>query len=204
MIKVDIELYKIFYEVARLKSITKTAEEMFISQPAVTMSIKKMEEQLETTIFVRTKKGVLLTNEGQVLFEYVSQAMENIKIGENKIENLKKLEIGTVRIGIGTNLTKYFLMEYLKQYHKMFPKISIIIDTSITNDVIKSLDSGKVDVGIIVKNKEDVDVKKFVIEYMEDMEYIFVANEDYMKKNINNILELKDLNEHQLLLQNIN
>ena len=85
--EIDIELYKTFYFVAKYKSITKAAEMLYISQPAVTMSIKKLEEQLEMTLFTRTKRGVILTNEGKVLYEYVKQAMESLKIGENRINN---------------------------------------------------------------------------------------------------------------------
>ena len=81
------------------------------------MSIKKLEDQIGMTLFVRTKRGVVLTSEGNVLFEYVSKAMESIKVGENRIENLKHLETGSIRIGIGTTLTKFFLIDYLNIFY---------------------------------------------------------------------------------------
>ena len=109
MINVDIELYRIFYTVASCGNITKAAEKLYISQPAVTMSIKKLESELGIKLFVRNKRGVTLTPEGKVLYGYIEKAMENISLAENKIENFKKLETGNIRIGIGTNLTKFFL-----------------------------------------------------------------------------------------------
>ena len=179
--EMDIELYKTFYFVAKYKSITKAAEMLYISQPAVTMSIKKLEEQLEMTLFTRTKRGVILTNEGKVLYEYVKQAMESLKIGENRINNLKKLDTGNIRIGIGTTLTKYFLMKYLDKFHKLYPKININIDTSMTVDILKKLENG------LVRNIQD----------------IFVASKEYYDV-IGKKTSLDNLNNYPLLLQSPN
>ena len=199
--EVDIELYKIFYIVAKYKSITKAAESLYISQPAVTMSIKKLEEQLEMTLFIRTKKGVILTSEGKVLYEYVSKAMESIKIGENRISNFKKLDIGNIKIGIGTTLTKYFLMEYLEIFHKQYPKITINIDTSMTSELLKSLENGKVDLAIISTDR--LEYKGFNIEYSRDIQDVFIANKEYFDA-IGKKVHIADLNNYPLLLQNQN
>ena len=196
--EIDIELYKIFYYVAKYKSITKAAEMLYISQPAVTMSIKKLEEQLEMTLFTRTKRGVILTNEGKVLYEYVEQAMESIKIGENRINSLKKLDTGNIRIGIGTTLTKYFLMEYLDKFHKLYPKININIDTSMTVDILKKLENGLVDIAIITTDK--LEYKDFNIVYSRDIQDVFVASKDYYDI-IGKKTSLDNLNTYPLLLQ---
>lgn len=199
--EIDIELYKIFCYVAKYKSITKAAEMLYISQPAVTMSIKKLEEQLEMTLFTRTKRGVILTNEGKVLYEYVEQAMESIKIGENRINSLKKLDTGNIRIGIGTTLTKYFLMEYLDKFHKLYPKININIDTSMTVDILKKLENGLVDIAIITTDK--LEYKDFNIVYSRDIQDIFVASKDYYDI-IGKKTSLENLNTYPLLLQSSN
>ena len=198
---IDIELYKTFYYVAKYKSITKAAESLYISQPAVTMSIKKLEEQLEMTLFTRTKRGVIITNEGKVLYEYVAQAMESIKIGENRINNLKKLDTGNIRIGIGTTLTKYFLMEYLDKFHKLYPKVIINIDTSMTVDILKKLENGIIDVAIITTDK--LDYKDFKIEYSQDIQDIFIANKEY-RNIIGEKIYLEEFNNYPLLLQTQN
>ena len=199
--EIDIELYKTFYFVAKYKSITKAAEMLYISQPAVTMSIKRLEEQLEMTLFTRTKRGVILTNEGKVLYEYVKQAMESLKIGENRINNLKKLDTGNIRIGIGTTLTKYFLMEYLDKFHKLYPKININIDTSMTVDILKKLENGLVDIAIITTDK--LDYKDFKIAYSRNIQDIFVASKEYYDI-IGKKTSLDNLNNYPLLLQSPN
>lgn len=199
--EMDIELYKTFYFVAKYKSITKAAEMLYISQPAVTMSIKKLEEQLEMTLFTRTKRGVILTNEGKVLYEYVKQAMESLKIGENRINNLKKLDTGNIRIGIGTTLTKYFLMKYLDKFHKLYPKININIDTSMTVDILKKLENGLVDIAIITTDK--LDYKDFSIAYSRNIQDIFVASKEYYDV-IGKKTSLDNLNNYPLLLQSPN
>ncbi len=198
--KVDIELYRVFYEVAEQKNITKASEVLYISQPAVTMSIKKLEEQLEMTLFIRTKRGVILTNEGKVLYDYVKDAIESLKIGENRILNLKKLESGNIRIGIGTILTKFFLMEHLEKFHKDYPKITINIDTTSTDEMLKNLENGKLDMAVIATDK--MKYKNFDIVYSEEIQDIFISNREFANitdKSIN----LEELNNYPLLLQNV-
>lgn len=199
--EIDIELYKIFYTVAKYKNITKASQDLYISQPAVTMSIKKLESQLKMTLFIRTKRGVILTNEGSILYNYVKEALEILKIGENKISNLKKLDTGNIRIGIGTTLTKHFLIDYLEIFHKRYPKITINIDTSITTEVLKSLENGKVDIAIITS--DNINYKNFNIVYSEEIQDIFIASKDFSEK-INGEIPLENLNNYPLLFQSIN
>jgi len=198
MINVDIELYKIFYTVATCGNITKAAEKLYISQPAVTMSIKKLENELEIKLFVRNKRGVVLTSEGKVLYEYVSKAMENISLAENKIENFKKLETGNIRIGIGTNLTKFFLINYLEKFHKKYPKININLDTSMTNELLKKLNEDKIDIAIIASDEEVC--KDFNVECVQDIQDIFIASDEF-KELRDKKVTLEEVASYPLLLQ---
>lgn len=197
--EIDIELYKIFYTVAKYSNITKAANALYISQPAVTMSIKKLEDLLDVTLFVRNKRGVTLTQEGKVLYEHVASAMENIKIGENRIASLKTLETGTVNIGIGTNLTKHFLLKYLEIFHTKYPKININIDTSMTAENLKKLRDGKIDIAVITNDVDNF--KEFNTVYSKDINYCFVCNMNY-KDLIGKQIALQELNNYPLLLQN--
>lgn len=196
--EIDFELYKIFYTVAKYSNITRAAEALFISQPAVTMSIKKLEELLDTTLFVRNKRGVTLTTEGKVLYEHVASAMENIKIGENRLTSLKTLETGNIRIGIGSTLTKHFLVKYLEKFHKKHPKITINIDTSMTTEVLKKLNDGKLDVAIIASSIDNF--KDFNINYSRDLNYSFVCNKNYPGL-MDRKMSLKEICNYSLLLQ---
>ena len=133
---IDFELYRIFYVVANHKNITKASAELNISQPAISKSIKNLEEQLGGTLFVRTKRGVELTYEGKEFYNYIKQAIEYINNAENKFTDLINLECGCIKIGINTTLTKEFLLPYLEKFNTLFPKIDIQIITDLTSNLM--------------------------------------------------------------------
>ena len=130
---INFELYRIFYTVANHGNITAAAKELNISQPAISKSIKNLEEQLGGTLFIRTKRGVILTNEGKEFYNYIKKAIEYITSAENKFTDLINLETGCIRIGISTTLTKEFLLTYLEKFHKLYPNIDIMINTNISS-----------------------------------------------------------------------
>jgi len=196
---IDFELYRIFYVVANHKNITKASEELHISQPAISKSIKNLEDQLGGQLFVRTKRGVILTEEGKEFYNYIRQAIEYINNAENKFTDLINLETGTIRIGISTTLTKEFLLPYLEKFHEKYPKIDIQIDTNITPELLHKLRNGLLDIVILnLKGKS----------YGDDLEIIkckkvtdcFAANKKY-KDLIDKELSLKELNNYPLILQ---
>jgi DNA-binding transcriptional LysR family regulator len=158
---VDFELYRIFYVVANAGNITKAADELHISQPAVTQSIRKLEGQLGGTLFIRTKRGVNLTEEGKEFYNYIKQAIEFINNAEHKFSQLINLETGCIRIGVSATLTKEFLMPYLQTFHKLYPRIEIQIETDVTIGLVPRLRKGMID--LIVANLplpiKDKDIK---------------------------------------------
>ena len=128
---INYEAYKIFYNFAINESISKTADKLLISQPAVSYQIKTLEDQLGITLFIRTKKGVKLTNEGKVFFEYVKNGIENFTNGENMLTNLKNLDYGNIRIWASATVSKHVLMPYLEKFHERYPNIDIEIVNSL-------------------------------------------------------------------------
>ncbi len=196
---IDFELYRIFYVVANHSNITKASEELNISQPAISKSIKNLEEQLGGQLFVRTKRGVVLTEEGKEFYNYIKQAIEYINNAENKFTDLINLETGCVKIGISTTLTKEFLLPYLEKFHSLYPKIDIKIITDITSELISNLKNGLIDIVILNLNDKS---------YGNDLEIIkckkirdcFVASIKY-KDLIGGEISLKDLNNYPLILQ---
>ena len=124
---VDMELYKVFYTVANCKNISKAAEELFISQPAISKSIKKLEEALNLSLFSRNSRGVRLTNEGQVLYNHVKNAMEELSTGLNVLDKMKSNEYGRIKMSVSTTLCKHLLLPHLKTYMNINPKIKIQI-----------------------------------------------------------------------------
>ena len=199
---IDFELYRIFYVVANNKSITKASKELNISQPAVSKYIKSLEEQLGGTLFIRKKKGVLLTNEGAMFYNYVKQAIESIKSAENKFTELINLNYGNIKIGISTTLTMEILHSYLKQFHNLYPKIKIEIIVDFSTELFIKLKNGLIDIAFLnLENKiYDREIKIINCKKITDC---FVVNKDF-KKLLNKEITLKELNKYPLILQNKN
>lgn len=196
---IDFELYRIFYVVANNGNITKASEELNISQPAISKSIKKLEEQLGGQLFVRTKRGVILTEEGKEFYNYIKQAIEYINNAENKFTDLINLETGCIKIGISTTLTKEFLLPYLEKFHTLYPKIDIKIITSLTSDLITKLKSGLIDIVILNLNDKNYGNDIDIIKCMK-INDCFVVNSKY-KNLINKEVSLKEINNYPLILQ---
>lgn len=196
---INFELYRIFYVVANNGNITKASEELSISQPAISKSIKNLEEQLGGQLFFRTKRGVVLTEEGKEFYSYIKEAIEYITNAENKFTDLINLETGCIKIGISTTLTKKFLLPYLEKFHKLYPKIDIQIITVLTSELIPKLKNGLVDVAILnySNNKYGNDIE---IIKCRKTNSCFVANNKY-RKLLNKEISMKELNNYPLILQ---
>jgi DNA-binding transcriptional LysR family regulator len=195
---INFELYRVFCTVADLGNITKAAEELNISQPAISKSIKSLEEQLGGQLFVRTRRGVVLTDEGKEFYNYIKQALEYIHSAENKFTDLINLEVGSIKIGTSTTLTKEFLLPYLNKFHEKYPKIDIQILTYMTSDLIPKLRSGIVDIVILnLPYNADKDIEIIPCKKVHDC---FVVNSNY-KDLLNKELNLEDLNNYPLILQ---
>ena len=189
------ELYKVFYYVSIYKNISKASEVLYISQPAVSKSIKKLEQLTDCTLFIRNSKGVTLTSEGEILFEYVEKAFNYLINGEKIIEKINKKEEGIVKIGISNTLCKYFFIPYLEKFHQKYPKIKIQIINCSSPSTYKLLDDGQIDFGIV-----SFPVQKYDYQYTSLMTIsdIFVASNKYMP-NIKKCT-LEQLSTHPLML----
>ena len=118
---ISMEYYKIFYNVAKQGSVTKAAKELCLSQPAVSQAVKALEDSLGTVLFVRKSKGVELTTEGSMLYEYVKRGYEQIKLGEEKIKQMLNLDVGEIRIGASDMTLQFYLLPYLEKFHSSSP-----------------------------------------------------------------------------------
>lgn len=194
---INMELYRIFYIVAKNGSISAAANILFISQPAITFQIKKLEEQLGVSLFTRTKHGVILTEEGKTLFNYVKNGIENITNGENAITNLKNLDSGTIRIGVSTTICRYILMPHLEKFHKKYPKIDIQINNNLSNNLLKELRNGNLD--ILIMFSPENDNKDLILKPIVDVQDIFVGNKKYYDLTKGK-LNLKNLESYPLIL----
>ena len=139
---VKLELYRVFKEVAEVGNITAAAQALYISQSAVSQSIKQLERDLQTRLFARNSRGVTLTAEGQMLYEYVRSAMGLLETGEEKLSQTRELQMGQLTIGASDTVTSQFLLPYLDTFHKRHPAIHIQIVSGRSHKVLGLLRSG--------------------------------------------------------------
>ncbi|MEG0383731.1 LysR family transcriptional regulator [Solibacillus cecembensis] len=171
-----LESYRIFNVVSRNQSFSKAAAELYMTQPAVSQTISKLEKELETLLFNRTPKGVTLTNEGKLLHEYVNSALGILDAGEEKILEFKNLTTGQLRIGVGDTISRYFLLPYLEAFHVKYPGIKLKVLNGTTTEILAFIKAGEADVGIC--NLPIVDEQLQVVPCKE-VHDIFVCGEKY-------------------------
>lgn len=197
---INYETYKIFYYVAINGSISKASEKLLISQPAVTWHLKNLESNLGVTLFIRTRKGVKLTDEGAIFFEYIKEGIKNFTNGENALTNLKNLDYGNIRIGASTTVSEHVLMPYLQLFHEKYPNIDIQIVNTLTEDLLRELRNGNLD--MLLLNMPMNCGKDLKIEKVMDVHDIFVGNKKYYDM-CNGELKLEELNNYPLLFQKL-
>lgn len=174
----NLSSYRIFYTVANTGNISKAAKELYISQPAISKSIQKLEESVGCKLFSRSSRGVVLTDEGKLLYEHVSEAFETLTMGEEKLKRSIELGVGHLKIGVSSTLCKYLLLPYLKEFIRQNPHISISISCQSTNDTLKLLEDNRIDIGLIGKPEN---LKNIHFDFLEEIEDIFVAAKDYLR-----------------------
>ena len=196
---INFELYRIFYEVVNCGNITKASRKLCISQPAVSKSIKNLEESLGGDLFIRTKKGVILTDEGKIFYDYIKNAIESISNAENTFTDLINLNTGSLRIGVSTFITEKYLLPHLKTFHKLYPNITIHLYTDIGNELINKLRNGLIDLAIIhfIDDNYGSDLN---IDKIKKIHHSIVVNNEY-KKLLEKEVSIKELTKYPIILQ---
>ena len=143
---VKLELYRVFKEVAETGNISAAAKNLYISQSAVSQSVKQLETALQARLFARSPRGVSLTSEGQMLYQYVRSALGLIATGEDKLSQAQQLLLGTLVIGASDTVTSFFLVHYLDAFHRLHPGIRLKIVSGRSAKVLSMLKSGAVDI----------------------------------------------------------
>lgn len=195
---INYESYKIFYYVAINKSISAAAKMLMITQPAITWHIKSLESQLGCILFIRTKKGVTLTSQGEVLFNYVKKGVESFTNGENALTNMKNLDFGLIRIGASTTVSRHVLMPALEVFHDKYPNIEIKIVNDLTENLLIELRNGNLD--MLLLNMPMKESKDLIIDKIIDVQDIFIGNKKYYDLTKGKV-NLNELNNYPLLFQ---
>ncbi|WP_291563960.1 MULTISPECIES: LysR family transcriptional regulator [unclassified Clostridium] len=195
-----LDLYKIFCQVAECESFSKASKILYMTQPAVSQAIMQLEKELDIRLFTRTPKGVNLTKEGQLLYEYTSSAINLISVGEKKLEEVKNLMVGDLQIGVGDTISRYFLLPFLEKFHSKYPNIKLKIINRTTLELCDMLKSGEIDIAIgnLPIKDSSLEIRKCI-----DIRDVFVCGEKY-KEKLSEPISLEELAELPLILLETN
>lgn len=179
--KTKLDNYRVFYEVATYASFSKAAEQLYVSQSAVSQSIKQLEHDLDSVLFYRQSKKISLSEEGQILYEYVKSAMGAITVAEQKIDDLKNLDAGNLVIGAADTITSNFLLPYLEQFHLLYPNVHLQVNNATSIEMIGFVKHGLVDIAFVnlpIKD-DDLHIKECI--QIHDI-FVVNANRDTKKQ----------------------
>ncbi len=199
---VNLELYRAFYTVAKCGSLTKAAEELYISQPAVSQAIKQLESQLGTTLFKRTHRGMELSDQGgKQIFDIVEKALTDLDSAESKLKEINNTASGTLRISASDTIFSYALIGKIAEYHAKYPDVKINLISCTTAETIELLKDKKCDIAFLNLPIEEKDVNlSGVFMPLHD---IFVGNENY-KELANQVQPLRSMHDYPLLMLDMN
>ena len=175
----NLSTYRIFFEVAKQGNISKAAESLYISQPAISKTIVRLEDNLNVKLFKRNSRGVSLTEEGEVLFRHVQEAIHHIEEAENALQKMKDYHIGHLDIGASTTLCRYILLPYLKKFMEEFPNIQINLKNQDSAKNIQVLEAQDIDIALVAIPKHLSPNQKVILE--QEVEDIFVASPKYIE-----------------------
>ncbi len=196
-VDVSLDLYRIYCAVVRTGNMSAAARELFISQPAVSMAIRQLEDRMGSPLLVRTAKGVYPTAEGKLLYTYLDQALGLIHAAEEKYFQMVNMEMGELKISASDTVIANFLLPYLEKYHKLYPDINIKVTNKTTYESLRLLKNASVDVCFInlpIQEDRDLEITPCI-----EIHDVLVGGERY--KPLSQVgLELKDLPGYPLLL----
>ena len=174
----NLSLYYVFHTVAKKGSISHAAKELYISQPAISKSIQKLEDNLNTTLFKRSSRGVTLTADGEILFQHTRDAFETLEEGEEILARHHALGVDQLRIGVSTTLCKYILLPHLQRFIKAYPHVKISISCQSTYQTLTLLEENKIDIGLV---GEPAIQKGFYFQPLQKIQDIFVTTTAYLE-----------------------
>ena len=195
---INYELYKVFYHVAATLSFSEASKQLFISQSAVSQSIKVLEKKLNQTLFIRSTKKVQLTPEGEILLKHIEPAINLIQKGENQLLEANTLNGGQLRIGASDTICRYYLVPYLNQFHKAYPNVHIKVTNQTSIKCAQLLENGQVD--FIITNYPNSGLQSSQnIRVINEFSDVFVANEEYFPLK-DQVVTLQKLQTYPILM----
>ena len=188
--KTKLDYYRVFYETARFGSFSSAAEHLYVSQSAISQCIQQLESDLDVQLFIRTRKGVLLTSEGKILFSKAESAINAIEQGESQLGKLRHLEAGELKIAAGDAITTHFLLKYLEKFHDLYPDIRIEMASSYSSQMADFVKEGNADIAFVNMPLKD---DELVIEPCAEINDVFVCGADFKQKESYSWSEIAEL-----------
>lgn len=190
--------YNVFMVVYKLRNFSKAAIELCMTQPAVSYSIRDLENQLNIKLFHRIHNGVIPTEEGKELYKYINDALNTISLGEKRIKEFSGLKTGTIRIGIPSHIGIFFLNNYIKKFNRKYKNIKFEIVCRSISDMSKMLEMKLLDIIMesrpICTNRNDI-----VINLLQEFHYCFIANKNSYDRNFS----VEEISKCNLIVPNL-
>ncbi len=150
------EYYKVFYYVARYRSITQAAQELSLTQPSVTRAIQNLETQLGCQLFARSKKGVALTTEGEMIYQRIVDACELLFSAEEEIEQVKSMNSGIVKIGTDDlNIRRNIFLPCFQEFRALYPQVKLRIVQRDGPEMERALETGTLDFYVVANSSRE-------------------------------------------------
>lgn len=195
---INYELYKVFYHVANTLSFSEASKQLFISQSAVSQSVKVLEKKLNQTLFIRSTKRVSLTPEGEILLKHIEPAINLIQKGENQLLEANTLNGGQLRIGASDTICRYFLVPYLQKFHILYPNVHIKVTNQTSIECARLLENGQAD--FIVTNYPNSGLSNAQsIRPIKEFFDVFIANRKSFPFE-DKVFTLKELQSYPILM----
>ncbi len=189
----DYNLLFTFKTCVEEKSFSKAANVLHVKQPAISYSINKLEELLGITLFERTRNGLIMTDEAKILYEYVISANNSIASGLGVLEEMKKVEIPEIKVGVSLNIAVTFIAETIKEFNKLFPNVKISIVSRDEQEMLEELQKKELDV-VFFNSFENNNIPNIKIKKIKNNEIVCVGVKKYYdilsRDNINKKIEI--------------
>lgn len=189
-------LYRYFFEVAKAGSISAAAKRLYVSQPAVSSMIANLERELNTTLFFRTSRGITLTSEGAMLFDYVKNAFSFFEAGEDKLREISNLSGGLLRIGASDMTLRFFLLDKIEAFNSAHPGVHLTVTNNATPKTLEALKGGIIDLCVV--SEPIVPDDTLCVIPVKKIRDIFVASDRFDLKN--KVLSYEELAGYPLIM----
>ena len=199
MDNIDLNLFKIFYVTANNGSLTKTASDLYISQPAISKSLRKLEESLNAKLYERTSTGIVLTKEGQAVYDYAKQICNMTIASKELVNSIKSIQNQTLNVGVPTHIGTFYFLEYLKQFNTKYPHVKIDIINKRSEEMVKMLECRQLDI-LIDTDMSSISNPTIELIKIIDLESCFVGNESFKDIASKKCLTASELAAYPLIL----